>query len=109
MEEVSDDPITTHTNLLRTMLRVIVALLTGSKVNLVAEPAAKRQPYTRAIRTVPENFDCSDFPVFFDLSFYRFEWHKGIIPHLRENARGTRWTAQFPPPIFYTDIPVLQA
>jgi hypothetical protein len=91
------------------MLRMVGALLAGSKMNLVTEPATKRQPYTCAIRTVPENFDCSDFPVFFDLTFYGFEWHKEIIPRLRENARGTRWTAQFPPPIFYTDIPVLQA
>jgi len=59
---------------------MVVALLAGSKVNLVAEPAAKRQPYTRAIRTVPENFDGTDFPVFLDLPFYGFEWHELILP-----------------------------
>jgi hypothetical protein len=83
MEEVSDDPITTHTSLLRTMLRVIVALLAGPKVNLVTEPAAKWQPHTCAIRTVPKNFDRNGFSVFFDLPLYELKWHKGIIPPTR--------------------------
>ena len=73
-------PITTHTNLLRTMLCMVVALLTRSKMDLVAEPTAKWQPHTCAIRTVFENFDRNDFAVSFDLPFYGLEWHKGIIP-----------------------------
>jgi hypothetical protein len=58
------------------MLRMVGALLAGSKMNLVTEPATKWQPYTSAFRTVPENFDGTDFPVFFDLPFYGFERHK---------------------------------
>ncbi len=91
------------------MLRVIVTLAARPEMDLITEHAAKRQGHARAVHTILENLDCCDFPVPLDLAFDRFECHKRIIPRLREIARGTRETAQFPLPIVYTDVPHLQA
>ncbi len=68
------------------MLRVIVTLAARPEMNLIAEPAAIRQRYTRAVNTVLENLDCCDFPVPLDLAFDRFECHKRIIPRFRPRA-----------------------
>ncbi len=66
-----------------TMLRVIVTLATGPEMDLITEPAAIRQRYTRAVHTIPENLDCCDFPVLLDLAFDCFEGHKRMIPVLQ--------------------------
>lgn len=70
------------------MLRVVVTLAAGPEMNLIAEPAAIRQRYTRAVNTILENLDCCDFPVFLDLAFDRFECHKKIIPRISGNCKG---------------------
>src|SRR5208282_1826639 len=80
MEEVSDYPITTRTNLLRTVPCMVVSLAARPKMGLVTEPAAKWQPDTRAIHAVLKNLDTDDFPVSFDLPFYELEWHGLILP-----------------------------
>ena len=67
---------------------MVVPLTAGTKMSFVTKPAAKRQPDTRAVHAVLKNLDTDDFPVSFDLPFYKLEWHIRNNTTFTENCKG---------------------
>jgi len=67
---------------------MVVSLAAGTKMNFVAKSATKWQSDTRAIHAVLKNFDTDDFPVSFDLPFYKLEWHIKNNTTFTGNCKG---------------------